>query len=76
MDIQSIYTGVRLGRCPKKDKPAKSNFFKLPQNAFGSVDVDKQIKTEQMILTIHEAFRNACTSFNKYSSQFDLEEVI
>lgn len=56
---------VRLGRCPKKDKPKKMDFFKLPQNKHGKVDIDKQIRSEQMVLTIHDAFRTAlkdCTT--------------
>ena len=54
-----IISAVRLGRCPKKDKPRRLDFFKLPQNQQGKVDIDKQIKSEQMILTIHESFRTA-----------------
>ncbi|XP_056010283.1 ecdysone-inducible protein E75-like isoform X2 [Ostrea edulis] len=53
------HEAVRLGRCPKKDKPKKMDFFKLPQNKHGKVDIDKQIRSEQMVLTIHDAFRTA-----------------
>lgn len=59
------HEAVRLGRCPKKDKPKKMDFFKLPQNKHGKVDIDKQIRSEQMVLTIHDAFRTAlkdCTT--------------
>lgn len=35
------------------------DFFKLPQNKHGKVDIDKQIRSEQMVLTIHDAFRTA-----------------
>lgn len=61
----SFTKAVRLGRCPKKDKPKKMDFFKLPQNKHGKVDIDKQIRSEQMVLTIHDAFRTAlkdCTT--------------
>lgn len=54
-----LQIAVRLGRCPKKDKPKKMDFFKLPQNKHGKVDIDKQIRSEQMVLTIHDAFRTA-----------------
>lgn len=69
------FTAVRLGRCPKKDKPKRSNFFKLPQNQNGAVDVDKQIRTEQMVLTIHDAFRAARKDFDIFSHQFAHEQV-
>ncbi|XP_021370913.1 peroxisome proliferator-activated receptor alpha-like [Mizuhopecten yessoensis] len=64
------HEGVRLGRCPKKDKPSKTKFFKLPQTSHGSVDVDKQIKSEQMVLTIHDAFKAAFRSFEIYCARF------
>ncbi|KAK3083200.1 hypothetical protein FSP39_016581 [Pinctada imbricata] len=53
------HEAVRLGRCPKKDKPKRLDFFKLPKNQQGTVDVDKQIKSEQMVLNIHNSFRMA-----------------
>lgn len=32
---------VRFGRCLKKDKLKKMDFFKLFQNKYGKVDIDK-----------------------------------
>lgn len=63
-----------LAGVPKKDKPKRSNFFKLPQNQNGAVDVDKQIRTEQMVLTIHDAFRAARKDFDIFSHQFAHEK--
>lgn len=66
---------MRLGRCPKKDKPSKSNFYRLPQNRNGAVDVDKQIKTEQLVLTLHDAYRSAEVDFQKLYQEFATEDV-
>ncbi|XP_064598092.1 peroxisome proliferator-activated receptor gamma-like [Liolophura sinensis] len=59
------HDSVRLGRCPKKDKPAKSNFIQLPQNQNGSVDMDRQIRMEQLILNIHDAYKLAKASYER-----------
>ncbi|XP_005105182.1 uncharacterized protein LOC101863045 [Aplysia californica] len=57
------HEAVRLGRCPKKDRPASSSFFMLPKTQHGGVDIDKQVKTEQMVLYIHDAFKQALKEF-------------
>nr|KAG5703812.1 hypothetical protein BaRGS_031446 [Batillaria attramentaria] len=59
VSVGMSHEAVRLGRCPKKDRPSSNSFFVLPQSASGAVDVDKQVKTEQMVLAIHDAFRAA-----------------
>ena len=67
-------SAVRLGRCPKKDKPSRFNFFKLPEGAIGT-DVEKQIRTEQMILCIHEAFRAARKEFDIFTNKYNVASV-
>jgi hypothetical protein len=64
-------SAVRSGRCPKKDKPSRFNFFKLPEGAIGT-DVEKQIRTEQMILCIHEAFRAARKEFDIFTNKYNV----
>ncbi|XP_059145624.1 uncharacterized protein LOC131932738 [Physella acuta] len=58
------HEAVRLGRCPKKARPSSSSFFMLPQTQHGHVDLDKQLKIEQMVLYIHEAYRSAVKNYN------------
>ncbi|XP_041374323.1 uncharacterized protein LOC121387341 isoform X2 [Gigantopelta aegis] len=69
------HEAVRLGRCPKKDRPASSHFFVLPQNSSGSVDVDKQVKNEQMVLNIHGAFKLAAKVYDEVSKYLSPDEV-
>ncbi|GFO26703.1 peroxisome proliferator-activated receptor gamma [Plakobranchus ocellatus] len=57
------HEAVRLGRCPKKARPESSSFFMLPKTQHGGVDLDKQLKTEQMILYIHEAYKTALRGY-------------
>lgn len=68
-------SAVRLGRCPKKDRPSSANFFVLPQNQSGAVDVDKQVKNEQMVLCIHDAFKSASKEFDRVSKDVAPVEV-
>ena len=60
------FSAVRLGRCPKKEKPASSHMLALPQDREGGLDVEKQASLEQMVLNVHEAFRKATTHFQDY----------
>ncbi|BFZ21843.1 hypothetical protein BsWGS_24882 [Bradybaena similaris] len=57
------HEAVRLGRCPKKARPSSSSFFMLPQTQHGHVDLDRQLKTEQMVLYIHEAYKHAVRDY-------------
>ena len=68
-------TAVRLGRCPKKDRPSSSSFFVLPHSASGAVDVDKQVKMEQMVLSIHDAFKAAVRDYDSMAAQLRPAEV-
>ncbi|KAK6166069.1 hypothetical protein SNE40_022847 [Patella caerulea] len=70
------HESVRLGRCPKKDRPGSNCFFVLPQNQNGAVDVDKQVKTEQMILSIHDAFKSAVKEFDRVAGELSPKEVV
>ncbi|XP_046554792.1 nuclear hormone receptor E75-like [Haliotis rubra] len=69
LTVGMSHESVRLGRCPKKDRPSSANFFVLPQNQSGAVDVDKQVKNEQMVLCIHDAFKSASKEFSRVSSE-------
>ena len=51
------FAAVRLGRCPKKDKPAVCSMVQLPHNEAGVVDMERQVRLEQMVLTVHDAYR-------------------
>lgn len=62
------HEAVRLGRCPKKDRPSKSSFMYMPQN--DTLDLDRQVRTEQMVLTVHDAYRKACLDFDEFSILF------
>ena len=66
---------MRLGRCPKKDRPSSSSFFVLPQSASGAVDVDKQVKMEQLVLSIHDAFKGAISSFDAMAATLRESQV-
>lgn len=74
IDTGMSHEAVRLGRCPKKDKPSRFNFFKLPEGAIGT-DVEKQIRTEQMILCIHEAFRAARKEFDIFTNKYNVASI-
>lgn len=63
------HEAVRLGRCPKKDRPSKSSFMYMPQN--DTLDLDRQVRTEQMVLTVHDAYRKACLDFEEFSILFE-----
>ncbi|KAH9499133.1 Ecdysone-induced protein 75B, isoform B [Bulinus truncatus] len=58
------HEAVRLGRCPKKSRPSSNSFFRLPQTQQGHVDLDKQLKTEQMVLYIHEAYKHSVKMYD------------
>lgn len=62
------HEAVRLGRCPKKDRPAKTSFMFMPQGS--TLDMDRQVRTEQMVLTVHAAYRKACDDFDDFSATF------
>ncbi|RUS87837.1 hypothetical protein EGW08_004370 [Elysia chlorotica] len=62
------HEAVRLGRCPKKARPESSSFFMLPKTQHGGVDLDKQLKTEQMVLYIHEAYKTALRGYGNISN--------
>ena len=66
-------TAVRLGRCPKKDRPSKSSFVYMPQE--NTIDLDRQVRTEQMVLTVHAAYKKACEYFNDITKLLDKDEV-
>lgn len=53
------HEAVRLGRCPKKDRPSRFNLFKHTSQNPESVDSEKQLRTEELILRLHESFRRA-----------------
>ncbi len=58
-----IFAAVRLGRCPKKEKPHTSLMVSLPQDDAGSIDLERQSSLEQMVLNIHESFQKANAEF-------------
>ena len=66
--VLCLISAVRLGRCPKKDRPSKSSFMYMPQN--DTLDLDRQVRTEQMVLTVHDAYRKACQDFDEFSILF------
>uniref|UniRef100_A0A182Z698 Peroxisome proliferator-activated receptor alpha-like n=1 Tax=Biomphalaria glabrata TaxID=6526 RepID=A0A182Z698_BIOGL len=59
------HEAVRLGRCPKKSRPSSNSFFRLPQTQQGHVDLDRQLKTEQMVLYVHEAYKYSIKLFEE-----------
>lgn len=66
-----LLSAVRLGRCPKKDKPSRFNLFKLTTSKNPeSVDSDKQYRTEELILKLHESFRRANIKFDESISRY------
>ena len=67
-------SAVRLGRCPKKDRPAKTSFMYMPQDS--TIDLDRQVRTEQMVLTVHAAYRKSCDDFDEFSGLFVDKQVI
>lgn len=69
------HEAVRLGRCPKKARPESSSFFMLPKTQHGGVDLDKQLKTEQMVLYIHEAYKTALRGFGDLSNSSSVLET-
>ncbi|KAL8586171.1 hypothetical protein ACOMHN_057733 [Nucella lapillus] len=70
------HEAVRLGRCPKKDRPSSNSFFVLPQSASGAVDVDKQVKMEQMVLSIHDAFKRAVRDYDTVAANIRPQETM
>ncbi|ESP00830.1 hypothetical protein LOTGIDRAFT_238472 [Lottia gigantea] len=76
VSVGMSHESVRLGRCPKKDRPASNSFFVLPQNQSGAVDIDKQVKTEQMILSIHDAFKLAVKEFDRVAFELSPSEIV
>ncbi|CAH1789587.1 unnamed protein product [Owenia fusiformis] len=59
IEVGMSHDAVRLGRCPKKDRPRISTRISLPQCENGLVDIEVQSRTEQMVLNIHQAFKNS-----------------
>jgi hypothetical protein len=47
----------------------------LPQSASGAVDVDKQVKMEQMVLSIHDAYKAGIKSYDKLAATFKPTQV-
>ncbi|XP_076446100.1 uncharacterized protein LOC143283717 [Babylonia areolata] len=76
MTVGMSHEAVRLGRCPKKDRPSSNSFFVLPQSASGAVDVDKQVKMEQMVLSIHDAFKSAVRDYDAVAANISPQEVM
>ena len=66
---------VRLGRCPKKEKPHTSLMVPLPQDDAGSIDLERQSSLEQMVLHIHESFQKANMEFYKLVQNTIPQEV-
>ncbi len=62
-NIVLLSAAVRLGRCPKKEKPHVSLMVALPQDDAGSIDLERQSSLEQMVLHIHESFQKASIEF-------------
>ncbi|XP_052812171.1 ecdysone-inducible protein E75-like [Mya arenaria] len=67
------HEAVRLGRCPKKDRPAKASFMYMPQDSTN--ELDRQVRTEQMVLTVHAAYRKACEDFDDFSALFQQNQI-
>lgn len=78
LDSGMSHEAVRLGRCPKKDKPSRFNLFKTTNttNMVDAVDMDKQIKTEQLILTIHDSFRSANKEFDLMTYRYQKSQAV
>ena len=72
-EIYIIFLAVRLGRCPKKDRPSKTSFLYMPRDS--TTDLDRQVRTEQMVLTVNQAFTRACEDFNDFSELFIDKDV-
>ncbi|KAH3695223.1 hypothetical protein DPMN_082680 [Dreissena polymorpha] len=64
---------VRLGRCPKKDRPAKTSFLYMPGHS--SLELDRQLRTEQLVLTVHAAYQKACEDFDHIAALFSDKRV-
>ena len=45
----------------------------MPQN--DTLDLDRQVRTEQMVLTVHDAYRKACQDFDEFSILFTGPDV-
>ncbi|KAL3855022.1 hypothetical protein ACJMK2_014253 [Sinanodonta woodiana] len=63
------HEAVRLGRCPKKDRPSKSSFMYMPSN--GTFYLDRQVRTEQLVLTIHDAYRKASAMYDEFAMRIN-----
>ncbi|XP_045179542.2 ecdysone-inducible protein E75-like isoform X1 [Mercenaria mercenaria] len=68
------HEAVRLGRCPKKDRPSKTSFMYMPRDS--TTELDRQVRTEQMVLTVHAAFRKACEDFDDFAALFSDKNII
>lgn len=68
------HEAVRLGRCPKKDRPSKTSFMYMPRES--TSDLDRQVRTEQMVLTVHAAFRKACEDFEDFAALFMDKNIV
>ncbi|XP_060591813.1 ecdysone-inducible protein E75-like [Ruditapes philippinarum] len=74
ISVGMSHEAVRLGRCPKKDRPAKTSFMYMPRDS--TTDLDRQVRTEQMVLTVHAAFRKACEDFDDFAALFTDKNII
>lgn len=45
----------------------------MPQDS--TIDLDRQVRTEQMVLTVHAAYRKACDDFDDFSALFVDKQV-
>ncbi|XP_063412689.1 ecdysone-inducible protein E75-like isoform X2 [Mytilus trossulus] len=76
-DAGMSHEAVRLGRCPKKDKPSRFNLFKISSNEnHDRIDIDKQIKTEELILKIHDSFMAANKEFHALTCRYQQSKVL
>lgn len=73
ISVGMSHEAVRLGRRPKKDRPSKTSFMYLPQDS--SSDLDRQVRTEQMVLTVHAAYKKACEDYEEFAGLFKSKTI-
>ncbi|XP_052236815.1 nuclear hormone receptor E75-like isoform X2 [Dreissena polymorpha] len=73
LSVGMSHEAVRLGRCPKKDRPAKTSFLYMPGHS--SLELDRQLRTEQLVLTVHAAYRKACEDFDHFAALFSDKRI-
>ncbi|XP_052103132.1 ecdysone-induced protein 75B-like [Mytilus californianus] len=76
LDAGMSHEAVRLGRCPKKDKPSRFNLFKISNENHDKIDIDKQIRTEELILKIHDSFMAANKEFHALTCRYQQSKVL